>query len=174
MKLRVLIINDYSDIINKIYSVQENYDKFEEIKPRIIEYSSEAKIKFIEWVNFNADLMNEYSKNEAIVSMFSKLEIYISRLAMILQAIYFGTENDTYSSISLRAVKGAIKLIEYFRMNAIKVYLTINEENIRIDKLQVKDKVMELVKRGYSNVNIAKQIGKSEGTIRNWRKEIRV
>jgi len=80
------------------------------------------------------------------------------------------TENDTISSVSLKAIDGAIK-VEYFRMAGIKVHLTINVENNRIGKLPIKEKAMEYINKGFSNVETAKRVNMSEGTIRKWKKE---
>ena len=165
------LIDEYSDIISKILLIEEKYDSNDDVYSEIIEFSSEAKKRYIEWYNFNADLMNETVEKEDIVSLFSKLEIYVARLALILQTLYMAADNDTISSVSLKATEGAIRLVEYFRMTGLKVHLKINAENNRIDKLPEKERAIELIKTGMSNVDVAKKLKKSEGTIRNWRKE---
>ncbi len=58
-------------------------------------------------------------------------------------------------------------------MTGLKVHLKINTEKNRIDKLPLKQQAMEYLKMGYTNVDVAKKVNKSEATIRNWRKENR-
>jgi len=167
------LINNYSEIIQKIMNIETEYDEFINIKSKVIEYSSEAYNRFKEWFDFNASLINSFSDNDhPIKSIFTKFDLYISRLALILQTLFYASDNETIGYVGLKSVEGAIKLVEYFRMSAVKVYLTINAENNQLDKLSVNDRILKYHKQGKSKVEIGKLEKLSEGTIRNRLKKL--
>jgi hypothetical protein len=59
-------------------------------------------------------------------------------------------------------------LFEYLGLDSEQKHLRIVSEK---DKSNMITNAIELNKQGYSNVEIGKQLGKSEGTVRNWLKK---
>ncbi len=120
-------ISKYQNIINKVYSIKNEQSFENENETELINYSDEAKISFEKWFNSNADLINDKNISENIKSIYSKLDIYIYRFALILQIMKWACNEEDYKIISLDTFEKAIKLTEYFRQTALKVYETLIE-----------------------------------------------
>ena len=114
------IIESWSTIINKImnYNLQINNDG--SIKPKIITLSIEAKKVIFKWQRKNADKCNA-DENEIISGIYSKMEMYAPRLALILQLINWTCNDNSDIEIDKKTMKKAVKLVEYFITQAIKV-----------------------------------------------------
>ena len=91
------------------------------------------------------DFSNE-SKNDDIMGINAKIEMYAVRFSLILQMLFFacGEKKDT---VSLKAVNGAIALVEYFTKSALRVREIINNsnplENLSADKKNLYDTLPE-------------------------------
>ncbi|WP_055445536.1 DUF3987 domain-containing protein [Lacinutrix himadriensis] len=59
----------------------------------------------------------------------SKLESYVWRLALILECINQADRNECTEEISDKSIKDAIRLVEYFRINAFRVYDEMLDNN---------------------------------------------
>jgi hypothetical protein len=130
------VTQSWSQIINNLLSLALNYDDHGNPKPMIIGFSSEAKQIMIQWQKENTDLCN-LPENEPFASIFSKIEIYVIRLALIMELLYWASGESKIDVISAKTVKTAIALIEYFKNNAIYVNKYISNNNNPTDKLSV-------------------------------------
>jgi hypothetical protein len=101
--------------------------------PEVLRFSPEAKRLLFKWQRDNTDKCNE-AETEALAGIFSKLDMYVCRLALILQLMRWACNEGNKEEISTEAVKGAIQLIEYFRFSAVRVY-SILASNNPLDKL---------------------------------------
>lgn len=97
-------------------------------KPEVLRFNREARAAFIAWQKTNADECNQ-AETDALAGIYSKLEIYTIRLALILQMLYWASAEGDKTEITVRAVKGAIKLTEYFRRSAYKVHNIVSGPN---------------------------------------------
>lgn len=134
-------INDFE--INE--TVFENYSKWIDLflsesqityddetglpKPKIYNWSKEAKEFFYKWQKDNTDKVNANSLNLK-GEILSKFDIHFVRLSLILQIM----ENYSSNEISLKAVQGAERLCSYFLRCSMKV-LDILENGNPIDHL---------------------------------------
>ncbi len=109
-------------IIRDIILLECPMDEFGNPKPRIYTYSLSAREELFEWQTLNTKIINDLN-NEALAGIYTKIEEYCVRFSLILQIIYniCGDHNDN-GQISLQATTGAIKIAEYFRASATKVY----------------------------------------------------
>lgn len=125
MELDETVLADYSLILRNILDQKLNTDYDGNICPKVIRFSAEAYKVIKEWQKNNADLSNQEDRQE-FSGVYSKLELYTIRLSLILQTLYWAACEDDLQVINKRAVESSIKLIEYFRINAEKVFNTIN------------------------------------------------
>jgi hypothetical protein len=116
------LISRYSEwmnlyIDNNIIQLESNGKP----KPKVYTWSIDAKKLFFEWQRMNTDKVNEYP-DDIRGEVISKYDNHCVRLCLILQIMFDYHTNE----ISKEAVKGAIKLCDYFLHTSFKV----------LDKLQ--------------------------------------
>ena len=101
----------------------------------ILEFSIEAKNILFEWQKINTDQCNNL-ETEDFGSIYSKLDIYILRIALILEILSYACGESNKVDISPKSVEGAISIIDYFKRTAEKVYSiakSIDKKNKTID-----------------------------------------
>lgn len=72
------------------------------------------------WQHKNADAVNELGEG-MLSEMYNKAERQCVRLSLILQMLYWASGEENKEVVDIRAVKGAIKLADYFKHQAKKV-----------------------------------------------------
>ncbi|MFK7811210.1 MAG: DUF3987 domain-containing protein [Maribacter sp.] len=103
------LISSYRSIINRL--IHEDYN------PEALPIEKEAKEFLFEWQNNRLDdYLFDYERSIEV-----KLQEYVLRFALILQLLFFATNEADKIQVEMKAVKGALKLFQYFRVNAIKV-----------------------------------------------------
>lgn len=112
-KVDSTLLENYSTIISNLIDLKFDVDN----EPKIIPIEKKAKEYLFEWQNNRPeDYFFDYERSIEI-----KLQQYVIRFALVLQLIHYATDNKTKNEVQLFAVKGAIKLFEYFYHNATKV-----------------------------------------------------
>ncbi len=110
------LFSDYDNIINRLLLL--DFKEYEgQRMANVLQYSNEAMNEFIAWNRSNTDLINE-TERETQKGIYSKLNIYVSRLALIMQMLFWACEEADREAIEEKSIKAAIKLIEYFRTTA--------------------------------------------------------
>lgn len=113
-------IENWKNIIsNLLVLTTENDENFNPV-PKVLRLIPEAKKLLFEWQKTNTNLCNN-TENEALKGIYSKLDIHVCRLALILEMMHYACGLSDKSAISVKSVQGAIKLVEYFRVSATKV-----------------------------------------------------
>lgn len=116
------ILDNYYKIIDKIIEIREKKST-----PIELQYTKEAKEYLVKWQNNRPrTFFFEYER-----SIEKKLQQYVIRFSLILQVVEQVTNNKAIENVELKAVKGAIKLFNYFRENAIKVREEISPKDYR-------------------------------------------
>ncbi|MFP4022993.1 MAG: DUF3987 domain-containing protein [Thiohalospira sp.] len=116
----------YNKIIDDLLIISSN-NGYE--NPKIYDFDDNSKKGFKEWRDINNDRINNES-NDDLTGIYSKLEIYLPRIALILQIVednLYGKNSNKY--ISLNSLESAIRLINYFEYTAIKVYRQVSKYN---------------------------------------------
>jgi len=127
------VISNYSFMIEKLFSL--GYNDFE---PNIIEFTDESKKVLNEWRNKKRlDYFNDDTSN----SIWAKYETYTIRFSLIIQLMFWAMEGKSNNWIDLFAVEKAIKLTEYYFLNAKEVHNIINNFD-PLDKLNKVEKVV--------------------------------
>jgi len=133
------ITDNWNLIINKILNIPINLDEYINPISIVLKLDPQAKNIHKNWYDRNVDLINN-TDNSAIRSIFSKLDIYVFRLALIIEMSKFACNESELNNISVDSVNGAIKLVEYFRKTALKVHSIIHNENdikLSLDKVEL-------------------------------------
>ena len=120
------IVERWDTIVGELLNQPCNFDKIGNPSPMILNFHPKAKALFIDWYNSNAELSNQ-SGNETLKGINSKLDIYIIRIALILELLNWACGESNKKSIGLASMEGAVKLAEYFRTTALKAHQLISD-----------------------------------------------
>ena len=118
--LNPAIVQNWQNIISNLLNLPITNDETLNPSPEILKFTPEAKQILFEWQKANTDQSND-TENEAVSGIYSKLEMYAVRLALILEMMRFACGESNKQAVSIEAIQGALKLVEYFKNSAIKV-----------------------------------------------------
>lgn len=96
--------------------------------PRQLHFSPSAWARLKTWQAYNTDLCNA-AETDALKGVYTKLENYTIRFALILQLLAWACDEAEKNVIELKAVEGAIMLTDYFRSTARVVQRIIQKED---------------------------------------------
>jgi hypothetical protein len=134
-----ITIENWSRIVSNLLNLPFHLDETLNPKPEILHFSPEAKQLLFEWQRVNT---NECRANsEAIAGIYSKMDMYVGRLALILQLLQWACDESDKQAISIESVKGAIQLVEYFKEAAVKVHAIISNAS-SLDSLPANKKAV--------------------------------
>ena len=122
--LSPVISDNWQNIMSRLLDLSIINDNTNNPQPEILKFSSEAKQILFKWQKVNTDQSNDI-ENEAVSGIYSKLEMYAVRLALILEMMNYACDQGNKKEISVNAIQGALRLIEYFRNSALKVHSII-------------------------------------------------
>lgn len=168
----------YNSIIANLRKVIQKLNQeteAEEIKKIEVYFNYEAKKLWINKFNEITEKQNSDNENEYFKSMYPKQKSYIPRFAFLLNALNSVCNDDIdFKIIEADAMKGAIKLSDYFVATAKKIKFE-KSENDKIDKLTkkantIKDKVYEIwrVDKNFNRSKVAETLNVSRQSILNY------
>ncbi|HNK90715.1 MAG TPA: DUF3987 domain-containing protein [Chitinophagales bacterium] len=165
------IIANLRKVIQKLKQETEE----DEIKKIEVYFNSEAKKLWINKFNEITEKQNSDNENEYFKSMYPKQKSYIPRFAFLLNALNSVCNDDIdFKIIEADAMKGAIKLSDYFVATAKKIKFEKSEDD-KIDKLTkkantIKDKVYEIwkVDKNFNRSKVAEKLNISRQSILNY------
>ncbi|UBM61524.1 DUF3987 domain-containing protein [Candidatus Sulfidibacterium hydrothermale] len=123
------IIHNWQTILTNLLSIPLILDNTHNPEPETLRFRPEAKKLLFDWQKENADRYNE-TEDETISGIYSKLEMYVARFALILELLQWACGESNREAVGLKAVSGAIKLVDYFKRSAIKVYSIISNSDL--------------------------------------------
>ena len=115
-----VVSKNWESIISALLNLSVTNDDTLNPSPEVLKFTPEAKKVLFEWQKANTDQCNE-AENEAVSGIFSKMDMYVLRLALILEMMRFACNESNKQAVSIEAVQGAVKLVEYFKSSAVKV-----------------------------------------------------
>jgi len=115
-----VVSENWERIISNLLNLSLSNDDTLNPSPEVLRFTPEAKKILFEWQKANTDQCNE-AENEALSGIFSKMDMYVLRLALILEMLRYACNESNKQAVSIEAVQGAIKLVEYFKNSAVKV-----------------------------------------------------
>jgi len=152
-------IENYNNIIGRIINQNIDEDENMNIKPLVLKYTPEALEIAKKWQIMNTDRYNSIT-NKKMNGIYSKMETYINRFALILQLMSDACDMVNINKVDVSAIKGAIEITEYFITQAKQV----KDANTK-QEIFFKDKIKE---RFYNDLpanfktSQAKEIGKEK------------
>jgi len=137
--------------------------------PYILKFNTQAKAVLNKWISTNTDLIND-AEAESIAGLYTKLEVYLIRLSLILQMLNYTTGESTRVHIEADTVERAILLVEYFRQTGLKVHGILN--STPYDRLSiVQRKIYDQLPDGFhtkEGLNISQREGMPEVTFKRF------
>lgn len=121
-----IYVKVYSDLIQGI--INRRINSSPRIDPKILVFEKSAEEEFKAWRSDNNKRINQCS-NDTLCGIYSKLEIYLLRVALILQIIKDECEKRESEKITLKSMLASIELIRYFECTATKVSKLISKYN---------------------------------------------
>jgi hypothetical protein len=115
-----VVSENWENIISNLLNLSVTSDDTLNPSPEVLRFTPEAKKILFEWQRVNTDQSNE-AESEALSGIFSKMDMYVLRLALILEMMRYACNESTKEAVSIEAVQGAVKLVEYFKSSAVKV-----------------------------------------------------
>lgn len=115
------IFSEWDQILNKILKL--------EVEPGLIlEFEPEAKNHLMEWQREITDFLNK-PENDVLRSIYAKLETYAIRFSLLMELLYFACNESKMKHISLRSVKAALELIQYFSKTSMKAHSILSNSD---------------------------------------------
>lgn len=164
------IFENWQNIIETLLDVSIIQDETNNPQPEILRFTPEAKQILFEWQKELTDQSNK-PENEAISGICAKIEMYAVRLALCLQMVRFACNESDKKAIGIEAVKGALKLVEYFKKTAFKVQAIISNasplEKLPTDKQNLFRELPDNFTTG-EGVQVAESLGIAERTFKRF------
>lgn len=163
----------WQSIVSNLLSLSITNDETLNPSPEVLKFTPEAKRLLFEWQKSNTDQSND-AENEAISGIYSKLEMYAIRLALILEMMLYACNESDKQAVSVKAIQGALKLVEYFKNSAVKVNSILSNAN-PMDKLpadkQALYKALPDTFTTETGLQIAESLGVAERTFKRFLNE---
>jgi hypothetical protein len=120
--------HNWGRIISNIININLETDDENNPVPVVLNLTPEAKREIFEWQKKNTNQCNEL-ESEVLSGVFSKMDMYVLRLALILEILSYASHESDLKAVSINSVKGAIKLVEYFKKSAVRVNSILSSNN---------------------------------------------
>jgi hypothetical protein len=163
---------NWKKIISGLLCLNITNDETQNPSPEILKLSKEAKNILFEWQKGNTDQSNDI-ENEGVSGIYSKLEMYAVRLALILEMMSYACNKSNKETISENSLKGALKLVEYFKNTAIKVSSIVSDFNPLENQPFDKQSLYKALPNSFTTeigLDIAKNMGVPERTFKRFLK----
>ena len=118
----------WDDAISKLLELD-----LDEGWPQFINLDAEAYQYTLKWQKRHTERTNKL-QDEETMGLYSKMDIYFLRFSLVLQLLFYACGEGDCDFVSLTAVKGAEKLVEYFISRALHVDNLARRQN-PLDKL---------------------------------------
>jgi len=167
------IAENWQSIISSLMNLAITEDETMNPSPEVLQFNPSAKTLLFKWQKANTDQCNQ-AASAALSGIFSKMDMYVLRLALILELLRYACDESDKQTISARAVQGAIKLVEYFKNSAVKVN-TILSNSSPLDKHPTnKQALYRALPNTFTTeigLGIAQELGVIERTFKNFLNE---
>lgn len=160
------ISDNWTTILGKLLQLPSKEDENKTPEPIILKFTPKAKEFLFDWQRINTDKVRKYN-SDVISGIYCKMETYCSRLALILELLYYACDESDKETVGIKSIDGAIKLAEYFKKTAAKVSQIVSNktplEKLTSNKLQIFDALLDTFAT-QEGLNIAKLFGLNSRT----------
>lgn len=136
------VVTQYNKIINMLLSLQLKENE----EYNILCFTTDAEEIATNWFNENADRIND-EPDDRIRGLYTKLDIYFYRFALILQILRWACGEATLANVDTESTNNAIELVEYFR--------TMNTKTLKLLSADAYESMTDLQKKVYDNIRAA-------------------
>jgi len=123
-----IFFHTYGNLIKGILNRRTSDSLLYGEEPRILKLDKDAYEAFRVWRGKNNNRINQ-SEDDSLNGIYSKIEIYLLRIALIFQVVDDELNKEESRYISSKSVSAAIELITYFERKAVKVNKMISKYN---------------------------------------------
>ena len=135
-------------LYDKLRGLRTGEDEYGDPQPDTVPFAPEAKSVFVELLDAHREEMEQPGFPVRLKGPWAKLEAYLARLALIVGLCRVLGDGDTPERIETQDVLRASILVEYFKVQARRVYVGLHGENTE-DRL-AEDVAKFLIKHGGS------------------------
>ena len=153
------LANEYQFLINHLAGINDRFP---------LELTPDAKELFKNFGDYLTDIIRS-SKNEFLNSSLSKMEIHCLRLALVLQVIKLTEPNKSVEDVGVETMQYAIDLCHYFIGN-----IPLPEKTELVNMESKTFKVLEMLKKGIKQIDIASELNVSQPYISTIRKKYKL
>jgi hypothetical protein len=152
--------------------IQNEYSRFIRDMTRLpkkeeLTLSNEAERIYQDWYNLNCDKTDK-ANSGYLKGVFGKLDIISLRTAILIKGMKSITEGDYDHEISGEIMQCALKITEYFRATALKVYHNIFSK--RENEISDKAVANYLLQKGINKSEIARTLNVHRQQVQRWTK----
>jgi hypothetical protein len=91
-------------------------------RPYFVRLTHDGREEWRDFVNAHAAEMNAEGFPDALAGPWSKMKGYCARLSLIVQLLWAAQRDGTEENVDAQSVRGAVRLVNYFKAHAAKVY----------------------------------------------------
>jgi hypothetical protein len=172
-ELNPVISENWQAIISTLLDLPLFQDDTDNPQPEVLRFTPEAKQLLFEWQSELTDQGNK-PENEALSGINAKIEMYAVRLALILQMMRYACKEDDKQAVGIEAMRGALKLAEYFKRTAIRVHSIVNNatplDKLPTDKQTLYNELPDTFTTS-EGVEVGKSFGMAERTFKDFIKK---
>lgn len=166
------------EAFQKLEALPEIIGEDGNIIPNVLELTPEARKLMKDWRNgkdHRLRLMED--ANETFATAHAKADIIALRIALLLKMMYYGFGEGDGTTVDVRAVEGAIKIVEYFKNQVEVMHKLIYQADVRLLMSKEQSEVYEALpntefKTG-EGVKIAANFGMGEWIFKRFLKNER-
>jgi hypothetical protein len=122
------IVEIWKSIISRLLDLSIQPDDINNLKPRTLKFSPEARRFLYDWQRKITDISNS-NNNETLSGIYAKMQMYAIRLPLIIELMRFACGESNAQIINIESVQAAIELVRYFEKSAIRVNEYISNAN---------------------------------------------
>jgi len=167
-ELNPVISDNWDKIITNLLNLTAPQNEIQNIQPEILKFTPEAKKVLFDWQRKITDISNN-TQNEALIGIYAKIEMYAARLSLILEMMRFACGESDKKAIGIKAVQGALKLVEYFKDSAVMVNSIISNvsplDKLPADKQNLYNALPDIFTTN-EGVKVAENMGIAERTFK--------
>lgn len=124
----------WGSVLDNLFSIAYDIDEFGQYKSKILKFNAQAKRLMFQWNRRMTDECNDLD-NEALSGIYSKMDTYCIRFALILEVVKNAVNGTVPKAIGVDAVQGAFELADYFIHTAKKVRSILDTSIDPVEKL---------------------------------------
>lgn len=146
------------DVLPEIRGEDGNYVS------NVLDFTPEARALITEWrngENHRLRLMDDM--NESYAGAHAKMDIMALRFSLILEMMYYAFGEGDGRAISVRAVEGAIKIVDYFKSQVKLMHELVYKEDVRYLMTKEQSIVYEALPNGTFKTDDGKKIALNLG-----------